>query len=76
MVVVPLRKTAVAVKNLKNPDELDIEEVGTLCGNVHYNTETVLINNSVDICLLFHGQVSFTCSCYLHLLRRDTVLKT
>ncbi|XP_016897859.1 receptor-type tyrosine-protein phosphatase S isoform X3 [Cynoglossus semilaevis] len=27
VVVVPLRKTAVAVKNLKNPDELDIEEL-------------------------------------------------
>lgn len=32
VVVVPLRRTAVTVKNLKNPDEMDMEEVGKYVG--------------------------------------------
>lgn len=30
MVVVPLKRTSGTVKNLKNPDEMDMEEVGSL----------------------------------------------
>lgn len=30
VVVVPLKRTSVSVKNLKNPDEMDMEEVGHL----------------------------------------------
>lgn len=30
VVVVPLKRTSGTVKNLKNPDEMDMEEVGSL----------------------------------------------